>query len=132
MKPTLEKITKRGLEGQRLWPARVTPETITPDQIREFYTNGSWPKKMVYCDVLKVIGDLAIKNLEAIAEFRRRRDRAKALAEGERGTVGFTAHAAFAGAYNDAIAYLLHPERAPETEKCETLGNESAKLVGGE
>lgn len=129
MRPTLEKITKRGLERQALWPARVTTETITPEQIREFYTNGSWPEKMVYCDMLKIIGDLAIRTIESIAEFERRSDRDKALARAEAGVVGFGVTAAFAGAYHDAAKYL---RQRPETEKCETLGNESAKLVGGE
>lgn len=52
---------------QSFWPARVTAETITPEQIRAFYTEGTWPEKMVYCDVLKVIGDLAISRGEDIS-----------------------------------------------------------------
>lgn len=100
----------------RIWPDRVTPETITPEQIRAFYTDGTWPEKMVYCDMLKIIGDLAIRNLEAIAEFERRSNRDKTLAEAQTGVVGFGAVAAFAACYRDAAKFL---RQRPETEKCE-------------
>ena len=51
--------------------------------------------------------------VEAITEFERRRDRDRALAQGESGVVGFAATAAFAGCYNDVVNYLK-PLVAPQ------------------